>query len=847
MKNRVLSPNTIIPADLYVERAADRQLQSVIDEMGRPAYILVARQMGKTNLLLNMKRNRQDDFVVYFDLSNRFETARGFFRNIIDTIIESSLDVFGSIHSIEHQRKDNVLEPSVEYDRHLRLLLRACGKKIVLILDEIDSLIGCSYSDTILSQVRSMYFSRGNFEIYKNLTYVLSGVADPSDLIKDRNISPFNIGEKIYLEDFTKLEFFNFVKVAKLDVGQDIVERIFWWADGNPRISWDICSEVELERIKDVEITCASIDEIIERLYLREYDRAPIDHIRTLVEFDSEIRKAIMSIKYSRSDFADDKVRGKLYLAGIAKSDGHKGIIIKNRVVDAALSERWIQQLDNTKVSLADEATRAFAARDYAKAVKFYDEILASKQDLSDAQMLELGEAHLNTEKLDEALCEFDVVASRTSDDKLRQLAMLQSGLTNLLLKNNRVSLEKFKSAAQGPDLALSITARLNLQVIYGRIGEAEQSFDAISMSLDLVTEIGQLKEPDQHYLFTTALANLAALYLAYGDEPKSLEVLIQALDVAPDQFKPFLFIEFYKRCDDKQKKVNALKLFVDLIASQNIELSRDLYSALGLSKSVLGQALLGLIDHQQLSIFEQLLLIIKRQYFQTHTSSVAVMIDLAEVIEGADKSEGVKLLQYCESYCLTDETPQIDRIRLYRNLASSSDVDIARSWALTYLQQLNGFCPVEMLGESDVVAALNVISGGFHHKRHDLAEYFKLWQKFETTTNEKWPEVGVIYVFLRLQHAQSIRNESEALKHANALMLLMKTLDHTKVMREGYELFLKLAEDTIRKSRRKDFKSYNRNDKLLVKYASDEPVVAKFKVVEDDLYFARCTLIGRA
>ena len=51
-----LEPNTIIPPELYVERAADRHLKTTIAAMGRPGYVLVARQMGKTNLLINMMR-----------------------------------------------------------------------------------------------------------------------------------------------------------------------------------------------------------------------------------------------------------------------------------------------------------------------------------------------------------------------------------------------------------------------------------------------------------------------------------------------------------------------------------------------------------------------------------------------------------------------------------------------------------------------------------------------------------------------------------------------------------------------------------------------------------------------
>jgi hypothetical protein len=53
---KYLKPSTIIPSDLYVDRAADRQLRQIISDMGRPGYVLVARQMGKTNLLLHAQQ-----------------------------------------------------------------------------------------------------------------------------------------------------------------------------------------------------------------------------------------------------------------------------------------------------------------------------------------------------------------------------------------------------------------------------------------------------------------------------------------------------------------------------------------------------------------------------------------------------------------------------------------------------------------------------------------------------------------------------------------------------------------------------------------------------------------------
>ena len=57
---KILRKYTTIPNHLYVERNADKQLKNIIEEMERPGYVLVSRQMGKTNLLFNAIRKLEN-------------------------------------------------------------------------------------------------------------------------------------------------------------------------------------------------------------------------------------------------------------------------------------------------------------------------------------------------------------------------------------------------------------------------------------------------------------------------------------------------------------------------------------------------------------------------------------------------------------------------------------------------------------------------------------------------------------------------------------------------------------------------------------------------------------------
>lgn len=194
MSTKRLRAQTIIPDALYVRRAADRQLKQIIEDMGRPGYVLVARQMGKTNLLLNSRRefSREHDIFTYLDVSNNYPDIQSFFRNIIDVILDSSEPKLFKIgEEIREHRTTRNLLPHKEHEIELRSILREIEGKLVIFLDEIDALTKTNYSDQIFSLIRSIYFSgRANFTEFSRLTYILSGVAEPTDIIKkQRNIT----------------------------------------------------------------------------------------------------------------------------------------------------------------------------------------------------------------------------------------------------------------------------------------------------------------------------------------------------------------------------------------------------------------------------------------------------------------------------------------------------------------------------------------------------------------------------------------------------------------------------------------------------------------------------------
>jgi hypothetical protein len=78
---------------------------------------------------------------------------------------------------------------------------------LVIFIDEIDVVRGLPFStDEFFAGIRECYNRRAEDPEYERLTFCLLGVASPSDLIRDTRLTPFNIGRRIELTDFTEPE-----------------------------------------------------------------------------------------------------------------------------------------------------------------------------------------------------------------------------------------------------------------------------------------------------------------------------------------------------------------------------------------------------------------------------------------------------------------------------------------------------------------------------------------------------------------------------------------------------------------------------------------------------------------
>lgn len=581
---KTLKPYTIIPSELYVERNADRQIEDIIDDMGRPGYVLVSRQMGKTNLLLNAKRKLEspNDVFVYIDLSNPFTNARECFENIVDVAIELYEDKFGHVAQEIKDRRRELFDtpPHKQHTNELRFLLKSISGKIVIILDEIDALTKTAYSDQIFAQIRSVYFSRVNFPEMERLTYILSGVVEPSEIIKDPKISPFNIGQKIFLNDFSRTEFESFLRLSKLTLDTAQQDRIYHWTNGSPRVTWDLCSEIENKINLGVAIKETDIDDLVNEMYLKRFDKPPIDNIRELVSHDMELRLAITQILALNVGKISDKIKNKLYLAGITNFND-SNVEIKNEIIKSSLSKTWLKTLDEDEKGLLKLAVDAYASEDYAGALTLFNRFL-SQNDFEDNTnkphyyYMMAFSSYKKTSFADAIKflnkTDFDL------DDEAKAFydTLLLKSLCFTYLEDFNEALANYKKVIDsGRKDETYVKSLINYASVAIKTGKEELLNNALEIFVAIINDLDssnvKIRESQIFEVKSIAYYNSAIIYSTKGDKEVAEMYFNKALDFATPDSKPVMALSMANNTYIKERKQQLLGEIVQYLNGEAV------------------------------------------------------------------------------------------------------------------------------------------------------------------------------------------------------------------------------------------------------------------------------------
>jgi len=190
----------------YVERLADDQLRRQLAGQGTTTTIQAGRQTGKTSLLTHAISARQGELrkIIYLDFHLVDESSRvdltSFLRFLSEAIAEQ-LDLEWEVVDGYWQAARN---PAQTFNRFLQHeLLQRFEHQVLLAIDEADVLLGAEFQKHFFALLRAWDSRRAFDANWRKLDLVIVISTHPYLLIDDVNLSPFNVGLNIHLQDFT--------------------------------------------------------------------------------------------------------------------------------------------------------------------------------------------------------------------------------------------------------------------------------------------------------------------------------------------------------------------------------------------------------------------------------------------------------------------------------------------------------------------------------------------------------------------------------------------------------------------------------------------------------------------
>ena len=529
---------------LYIARRADDELLALCHG-GNFGYVLTPRQLGKSSLMVRTAEQLTAEGTrsVIIDLSQIGVqvSPEEWYLGLL-SMIEEQLDL--DTNAVNWWRERGHLGVTQRLTMFFEeVLLKEVDAPVVVFVDEIDTTLSLNFTDDFFAAIRYFYNARAVSKDVRRLSFVLIGVATPGDLIRDPQRTPFNIGQRVDLTDFTLEEALPFA--AGFGLADREARRVLgWvlkWTGGHPYLTQRLCraltdggrtnwSEEDVDEVVSKTFFGKISEEDNNLQFVRDMltKRAP-DLSEVLYTY-----REVLNHKHPVQDEEQSLVKSHLKLSGVAQRR-HGELSVRNPIYARVFNDAWVKH--HLPVNWFKRARRAgiplaFALLLFAAAVAGFSAV-KSRRDL---QALTIQKEQADA-RFEETVAENEVAKQRSAEANLKlkeaELARFEASARLTETETRRRQAEEASNVAK-QKRALAETQRqqtlIQLQLAEAAKREAEKLREAAEETSKQVGQQRDFAQGQHQVSVARQLADQGGQLLLSGNVPAARLFLSRAL-----------------------------------------------------------------------------------------------------------------------------------------------------------------------------------------------------------------------------------------------------------------------------------------------------------------------------